>query len=87
MKEKLKNLEVDACTVRQGSRKWGNLADNLEDTKGWGNVENPSKTCTSNSKANVLDKTKGKRVRNEEEEDEGLWLGQWLWFISYIYKD
>lgn len=44
VKEKLKNWEEDACTVRQESRKWGNLGENLESTKRGGNVESTSNT-------------------------------------------
>jgi len=48
------------------------------------NMENPSKTvCTSNSKANVLDKTKWKRVKDE---DEGWWRLGLCGFIGYKYK-
>ena len=48
------------------------------------NMENPSKTvCTSNSKANVLDKTKWKRVKDE---DEGWWRLGVCGFIGYKYK-
>jgi len=56
MNEKLKDLEADACTVRQGPRKWGNLAEKLEDTKGGEECGESFQDRTSNSKANVLDK-------------------------------
>jgi len=54
MNEKLKDLEADACTVRQGPRKGGNLAEKLEDTKG-------GEECGESFQSQCLGETKQKK--------------------------
>lgn len=85
MNEKLKDLEADACTLRQGPRKWENLAEKLEDTKGVvRNVENPSKTMYLKLQKPVS-WTKQKEKEWKIWGYEGWWRLELCGFIGYKY--